>query len=140
MLSFWYLNILSYPRTYEKSGFNYFLNFRERSIICLRKHFYKSAIGYTGVSFRIDIFSAGKSFFIKIRYYLLWNGLKYLLLKYQIKHLYMKLCSLACDLLLLKLVLLFLLVSIKFLHNIVSLIVKWIYALITYYEKLFRRN
>ena len=133
MLSFSYLNILSYPRTYERFGFNYFLNFRERSIICLRKHSYKYSIGYTGVSFRIDIFSAGNSFFIKIRYFL-WNGLKYLLSKYQIKHLYMKLCSLACDLLLLKFILLFLLVSIKILHNIVNLRVKWIYVLITYYE------
>ena len=37
---------------------------------------YKSIIGYNGVSFRIDIFSAGNNFFIKTRDFL-WNGPKY---------------------------------------------------------------
>ena len=40
------------------------------------KHSYKSIIGYNGVSFRIDIFSAGNNFFIKTRDFL-WNGPKY---------------------------------------------------------------
>ena len=34
------------------------------------KHSYKSIIGYNGVSFRIDIFSAGNNFFSKTRDFL----------------------------------------------------------------------